>query len=40
MDHPDSTKEIPILDVAPYLQGTLGGREPVVAWAQQAAGCG
>jgi isopenicillin N synthase-like dioxygenase len=31
MDHPDSTEEIPTLDVAPYLQGTRGGRESVAA---------
>jgi isopenicillin N synthase-like dioxygenase len=31
MDHPDSTEEIPTLDMAPYLDGTPGGREQVAA---------
>jgi isopenicillin N synthase-like dioxygenase len=29
MDHPDSTEEIPTLDVGPYLRGEAGGRERV-----------
>ena len=31
MDHPDSTEEIPTLDIAPYLDGRPGGREAVAA---------
>jgi isopenicillin N synthase-like dioxygenase len=31
MDHPDSDEEIPMLDMAPYLQGKPGGREKVAA---------
>ena len=31
MDHPDSTEEIPTLDIAPYLEGRPGGREAVAA---------
>jgi isopenicillin N synthase-like dioxygenase len=31
MDHPDSTEEIPTLDMAPYLNGAPGGREAVAA---------
>src|SRR5258706_11362864 len=31
MDHPDSTEEIPTLDIAPYLTGQKGGRERVAA---------
>ena len=31
MDHPDSTEEIPTLDMAPYLAGEPGGRETVAA---------
>jgi len=31
MDHPDSTEEIPTLDIAPYLEGKPGGREAVAA---------
>ena len=31
MDHPDSTEEIPTLDVSPYLAGEPGGRERVAA---------
>jgi len=31
MDHPDSTEEIPTLDIAPYLKGEPGGREAVAA---------
>ena len=31
MDHPDSSEEIPILDMAPYLNGEPGGREKVAA---------
>lgn len=31
MDHPDSTEEIPFLDLAPYLKGEPGGREAVAA---------
>src|SRR5262249_32034469 len=31
MDHPDSTEEIPILDISPYLKGEPGGREAVAA---------
>jgi isopenicillin N synthase-like dioxygenase len=31
MDHPDSTEEIPTLDIAPYLSGAPGGREAVAA---------
>jgi isopenicillin N synthase-like dioxygenase len=31
MDHPDSTEEIPTLDIAPYLAGEPGGREAVAA---------
>jgi isopenicillin N synthase-like dioxygenase len=31
MDHPDSTEEIPTLDIAPHLEGTPGGREKVAA---------
>jgi isopenicillin N synthase-like dioxygenase len=31
MDHPDSTEEIPTLDIAPYLAGERGGREEVAA---------
>jgi isopenicillin N synthase-like dioxygenase len=29
MDYPDSTEEIPLLDMAPYLKGEAGGRERV-----------
>ena len=29
MDHPDSTEDIPTLDMAPYLSGAPGGREAV-----------
>jgi isopenicillin N synthase-like dioxygenase len=29
MDHPDSTEEIPTLDISPYLNGEAGGRETV-----------
>src|SRR4030095_17152597 len=31
MDHPDSTEEIPTLDISPYLEGEPGGRERVAA---------
>jgi isopenicillin N synthase-like dioxygenase len=31
MDHPDSTEEIPMLDMGPYLAGEPGGREKVAA---------
>ena len=31
MDHPDSTEEIPTLDISPYLEGKPGGREAVAA---------
>src|SRR5262252_7712453 len=31
MDHPDSTEEIPILDISSYLKGETGGREAVAA---------
>lgn len=31
MDHPDSTEEIPTLDISPYLSGEPGGREAVAA---------
>jgi isopenicillin N synthase-like dioxygenase len=31
MDHPDSTEEIPTLDIAPYLAGERGGREAAAA---------
>ncbi len=31
MDFPDSTEEIPTLDIAPYLSGAPGGREQVAA---------
>lgn len=31
MDYPDSTEEIPLLDVSPYLKGEPGGREKVAA---------
>src|SRR5262245_22617240 len=31
MDHPDSTEEIPALDISPYLTGEPGGREAVAA---------
>jgi isopenicillin N synthase-like dioxygenase len=31
MDHPDSTEEVPTLDISPYLKGELGGRETVAA---------
>jgi isopenicillin N synthase-like dioxygenase len=31
MDHPDSTEEIPTLDISPYLKGEPGGREAVAA---------
>jgi len=31
MDHPDSTEEIPTLEIAPYLNGQPGGREQVAA---------
>src|ERR1700724_1170583 len=31
MDHPDSTEEIPTLDISPYLNGAPGGREAVAA---------
>jgi isopenicillin N synthase-like dioxygenase len=31
MDHPDSTEEIPTLDISPYLRGEPGGREAVAA---------
>src|SRR4051794_17215378 len=29
MDHPDSTEEIPVLDISSYLNGQPGGREAV-----------
>ncbi len=29
MDHPDSTEEIPILDISPYMSGEAGGLEAV-----------
>ncbi len=31
MDHPDSTEEIPTLDISPYLNGEPGSREEVAA---------
>jgi isopenicillin N synthase-like dioxygenase len=31
MDYPDSTEEIPLLDMSPYLRGEPGGRERVAA---------
>ena len=31
MDHPDSTEEIPTLDIGPYLRGEAGGREAAAA---------
>jgi isopenicillin N synthase-like dioxygenase len=31
MDHPDSTEEIPTLDISPYRNGEPGGREAVAA---------
>src|SRR5436189_3122739 len=31
MDHPDSTEQIPTLDISPYLKGEPGGRETVAA---------
>jgi isopenicillin N synthase-like dioxygenase len=31
MNHPDSTEEIPTLDISPYLEGETGGREAVAA---------
>src|SRR5579862_2766121 len=31
MDYPDSTEEIPTLDMSPYLRGEPGGRERVAA---------
>jgi isopenicillin N synthase-like dioxygenase len=31
MEHPDSTEEIPILDISPYLEGEPGGCEAVAA---------
>lgn len=31
MDHPDSTEEIPTIDIGPYLEGKAGAREAVAA---------
>jgi isopenicillin N synthase-like dioxygenase len=31
MDHPDSTEDIPTLDIGPYLRGEAGGREAAAA---------
>jgi isopenicillin N synthase-like dioxygenase len=31
MDHPDSTEEIPTLDISPFLKGEPGGRDKVAA---------
>lgn len=31
MDHPDSSEDIPLLDIGPYLCGEAGGREAVAA---------
>src|SRR5262249_3860185 len=37
MDHPDSTEEIPTLDISPYLRGAPGGCEAVAARLREIA---